>query len=427
MRPHVVIIGGGFGGLYAARALRNEPVDVTLIDRTNHHLFQPLLYQVATATLAPSDIAAPIRWLLRGQRNTTVLLADARSIDVAARAVHLGDGRAIGYDYLIVAAGARHAYFGHPEWESLAPGLKSLDDAIEIRSRFLIAFERAELTDDAAEREAWLTFVVVGAGPTGVELAGMLPVITRRALPEDFRRVNTAKARVILVEGGPRVLPSFPEDLSAQAKADLEELGVEVRTGSIVTTVTDDAVEIGGERIATRTVFWAAGNAAASLSKSLEAPLDRMGRVVVNPDLSIPGHPEVFVVGDLAAMTTDDRPVPAVAPAAMQSGRAAAKNVAHSVRGESRRPFRYRNKGDLATIGRYKAVAVIAGRHLSGNFAWWTWLFVHILYLAGFRNRLSVLLEWGYSFFTYQRGARLITGVLPDTAPESRPTLPPRW
>jgi NADH dehydrogenase len=424
---NVVIIGGGFGGLYAARALRRAPVNVTLIDRTNHHLFQPLLYQVATATLAPSDIAAPIRWLLRHQPNTTVLLAEVMSIDPERRVVVVHDGREIGYDYLIVAAGARHAYFGHTEWEARAPGLKSLEDAIEIRRRFLLAFERAELTDDPAEREAWLTFVIVGAGPTGVELAGMLPTITRHALPKDFRRIDPAKARVILVEGGPRVLPTFPEDLSDHARADLVELGVEVRTGSIVTNVTDNVVEIGGERIVTRTVLWAAGNAASSLTKSLGAPLDRMGRVLVNPDLSVPNHPEIFIVGDLAAMTTDDKPVPAVAPAAMQSGRRAADNIVRRIRGEAGRPFRYRNKGDLATIGRYKAVAVIAGLHLSGNFAWWTWLFVHIMYLAGFRNRLSVLLEWGYSFFTYQRGARLITGALPDARPESRPTLSPRW
>ena len=424
---NVVIIGGGFGGLYAARALRNAPVNVTLIDRTNHHLFQPLLYQVATATLAPSDIAAPIRWLLRSQRNTTVLLGEVTSIDVARRAVLLRDGHEIAYDYLIVAAGARHAYFGHAEWEARAPGLKSIEDAIEIRRRFLLAFERAELADDPAEREAWLQFVIVGGGPTGVELAGMLPTITRHTLPRDFRRIDPAKARVILVEGGPRLLPTFPQDLSAQAAADLAELGVEVRTNSIVTNITDDAVEIGDERIATRTVLWAAGNAASSLSKSLGVPLDRMGRVLVNPDLSLPDHPEVFVIGDLAAMNTDGRAVPGVAPAAMQSGRAAAANIVRNIRGEAGRPFRYRNKGDLATIGRYKAVAVIAGRHLSGNFAWWTWVFVHILYLAGFRNRLSVLLEWGYSYFTYQRGARLITGVLSDTAAESRPTLSPRW
>ena len=423
----VVIIGGGFGGLYAARALAHAPVNVTLIDRTNHHLFQPLLYQVATAMLAPSDVAAPIRWLLRHQRNTTVLLAEVTSIDAERRCVVMHDGQEIDYDYLIVAGGARHAYFGHPEWESAAPGLKSLDDAIEIRRRFLLAFERAELTDDPAERDANLTFVIVGGGPTGVELAGMLPTIARRALPKDFRHIDTSKARVILIEGGPRILPTFPEDLSAHAQADLEELGVEVRTGSIVTKVTHDSVEIGAERIPTCTVLWAAGNAASSLSKSLGAPLDRTGRVLVNPDLSVPNHPEIFVVGDLAAMTTNDRPVPAVAPAAMQSGRQAADNIVRSIQGRTRRPFRYRNKGDLATIGRYKAVAVIAGLHLSGNFAWWTWLFVHIMYLAGFRNRLSVLLEWGYSFFTYQRGARLITGAIPDAQPESRPTLTPRW
>jgi len=407
--PRVLVIGGGFGGLYAARAFRGANVDVTLVDRTNHHLFQPLLYQVATATLSPSDIAAPIRWLLRDQRNATVLLAEVQSIVPDRRVIVLDDGRELAYDYLIVATGARHSYFAHPEWEARAPGLKSLDDALEIRRRFLLAFERAERTEDAAEREACLTFVIVGGGPTGVELAGMLPTIARFALPADFRRIDPAGARVILLEGGPRILPAYPEDLSARAAADLAELGVEVRANSIVTNVGTGVVEIGGARVATGTVFWAAGNAASPLGTLLGAGVDRAGRVAVNADLSVPGHPEIFVIGDLAQLTTNGKPVPAVAPAAMQSGRTAARNILRTMRGEGREDFRYRNKGDLATIGRYKAVAVIAGRHLSGNFAWWTWLFVHILYLAGFRSRLSVLLEWGYSFFTYQRGARLIT------------------
>jgi len=424
-RPKVVIIGGGFGGLYAARALRDAAVDVTVIDRTNHHVFQPLLYQVATATLAPTDIAAPIRWLLRAQKNTEVLLCEARGIVPTARIVRCDDGRELHYDFLIVAAGARHSYFGHSEWESRAPGLKSVEDAIELRGRWLLAFERAERATDDRERQDNLTFIIVGGGPTGVELAGMLPTIARFALPKDFRHIDTASARIILIEGGPRLLPTFPEDLSARAERDLIELGVEVRTNARVTNVGDDYVEMGTERINARTILWAAGNAASSLGASLGATQDRMGRVQVNDDLSIDGHPEVFVVGDMAVLESDGKPVPGVAPAAMQSGRTAARNILHTVRGEGRERFRYFNKGDLATIGRYKAVGVLAGRHLSGALAWWTWLLVHIMYLAGFRNRISVLIEWGYSFFTYQRGARLITADTPP--PENRPPLPPRW
>jgi NADH:ubiquinone reductase (H+-translocating) len=424
-RPRVVIIGGGFGGLYAARALRGADVDVTVIDRTNHHVFQPLLYQVATATLAPTDITAPIRWLLRSQKNAQVLLAEARELVPDERIVRCDGGLELNYDFLIVAAGARHSYFGHSDWESHAPGLKSVEDAIELRRRWLLAFERAERSSDPAERRANMTFVIIGGGPTGVELAGMLPTIARFALPSDFRHINAASARIILVEGGPRLLPTFPEDLSAQAERDLIDLGVDVRTGVRVTNVGDGFVEMGAERVEARTIFWAAGNAAASLGGSLGAPTDRMGRVIVNNDLSVPGRPEVFVVGDLAVLQSDGKPVPGVAPAAMQSGRTAARNILHSIRGEGREHFRYRNKGDLATIGRYKAVGILAGRHLHGVFAWWTWLLVHIMYLAGFRNRLSVLIEWGYSFFTYQHGARLITGD--NTPPEARPAVPPKW
>jgi NADH dehydrogenase len=421
-RPHVLIIGAGFGGLYAARALRKAPVDVTVVDRTNHHVFQPLLYQVATATLTPTDIALPIRWLLRSQKHTEVTIGDVTRIDVDRHVALLADGRELAYDYVIVAAGARHSYFGHPEWETRAPGLKSVEDAIELRRRWLSAFERAESATDAAEREANLTFVIVGGGPTGVELAGMLPTIARFALPKDFRHIDTAAARIILIEGGPRLLPAFPEDLSEHARGDLIKLGVEVLTNTRVVDVGADFVDLGDRKIVARTIFWAAGNAAAPLGASLGAPLDRMGRVAVGEDLSIAGHPEVFVVGDLAVLVSNGKPVPGVAPAAMQSGRTAARNVVHSLRGEGRERFRYRNKGDLATIGRYKAVGVLAGQHLAGALAWWTWLFVHIMYLAGFRNRLSVLLEWGYSFFTYERGARLITAPTPKS-PE-RPGQP---
>jgi NADH dehydrogenase len=426
-RPRVIVLGAGFGGLYAARALRDAPADVTVIDRTNHHVFQPLLYQVATATLAPTDIAAPIRWLLRAQKNTRVVMGDVTEIDPDARTVKCRDGSTYDYDFLIVAAGARHSYFGHATWEPRAPGLKSIEDAVELRRRWLLAFERAERTDDPVDRDANLTFVIVGGGPTGVELAGMLPTIARFALPKDFRRIDTTKAKIVLLEGGPRLLPTFPEELSARAAQDLVELGVDVRTNTFVTNIGDGFVEIGAERIASRTIFWAAGNAASSVAESLGGTRDKMGRVIVEGDLSVPGRPEVFVVGDLAVLPSrDGRPVPGVAPAAMQSGRCAARNVVHTIRREGRERFRYRNKGDLATIGRYRAVGVLAGKNLSGWFAWWTWLLVHIMYLAGFRNRLSVLLEWGYSFFTYQRGSRLITADI-HPPPETGEPLQPHW
>jgi NADH dehydrogenase len=433
-RPHVVIIGGGFAGIHAARRVARAPVDVTLVDRTNHHLFQPLLYQVATATLTPSDIAVPIRWMLRRQRRTTVLLGEVDAIDLAARRVSVNGGREeLTYDYLIVATGARHSYFGHDEWESVAPGLKSLEDALEIRRRFLLSFECAELSDDPAERRALQTFVIVGGGPTGVELAGMIPAIARDAFRRDFRRIDTHDTRVILLEGGPRLLAAFPEDLSARALRDLQGLHVDVRLNSIVTRVDTDAVYVGEERIETRSVFWAAGNAASPLVRALGVPVDRAGRAVVEPDLSLPGHPEVFVIGDAATVQQDDgRPVPGVAPAAMQMGRATGDNVARAVRGEPRQPFRYFNKGDLATIGRHRAVAAFGRLHVRGNLAWVLWLFVHIMYLVGFRNRVSVLLSWAYSYFTYQRGVRLITGVrdehvLTGQPPVEGPPIRPAW
>ena len=410
-RPKVVIIGGGFGGLYAARSLKRAAVDVTVVDRTNHHLFQPLLYQVATATLAPTDITAPIRWLLRAQRNTRVLLAEVTGIDVARRLVACDDGAlSIPYDYLIVASGSRHSYFGHGAWEKMAPGLKSIDDAIVIRQRFLLAFERAEKAASDEERRRLLTFVIVGGGPTGVELAGMLPIIARRTLPKEYRNIDTGQARVILLEGGPRVLPTFSENLSVHARRELTELGVDVRTNAVVTRVERGYVCVGDERIETESVFWAAGNEASPLGRFLGAELDRAGRVQTNPDLSVPGHPDVFVVGDLAQMTTVGKPVPGVAQGAMQSGRHAARNILRTIEGRLTLPFRYRNKGDMATIGRHRAIAQFPSFEMWGHPAWWFWLFLHIMYLAGFRNRLSVLIEWGYSYFTFQRGARLVTG-----------------
>ena len=423
-RPRVVIIGGGFGGRNAARALRTAPVDVTVVDRTNHHLFQPLLYQVATATLASNDITAPIRWLLRRQRNAAVLLAEATRIDVERRVVYVDrEPHELPYDYLVLAAGSRHAYFGHEEWEPFAPGLKSLADAVEIRRRFLLAFERAEWEADPAERDAYQTIVVVGGGPTGVELAGIIPDIARRALRPDFRHIDPARTRVILLEGGPRLLSSFPENLAARAHADLEEFGVEVRTNAIVTRVTADAVHIGDEIIRTHTVVWAAGNAASTLTRWLGTTLDRAGRVPVNPDLSAPGHPEIFAIGDLAIVTQDGEPVPGVAQGAMQMGTRAAKNIALDIAAKPRKPFRYFDKGNLATIGRNRAIADFGGVTFAGFPAWVLWLFIHILYLAGFRNRATVLIEWAYAYFTYQRGARLLTETeAGGRAPKASPT-----
>jgi NADH:quinone reductase (non-electrogenic) len=413
-RPHVVIIGGGFGGLTAARALRRSDVDVTVIDRNNHHTFQPLLYQVATATLNPSDITAPIRHVLRYQRNATVLLAEVTAIDVANHnlTVDVGGGRSVGvhYDYLIIAAGARHSYFGHDEWESAAPGLKTIDDALEIRRRFLLALERAELAADPKERDEYLTIVIVGGGPTGVELAGLIPDVLR-GIRRDFRRIDPTRAHVILIEGGPRLLSAFPQEISDHALADLRELGVDVRLDTVVSRVESGVACLrSGEIIGTRTILWAAGNASSPLGNMLGVPLDRAGRVMVEPDLSVPDHPEIFVIGDMATLK-DVRgiQVPWVAPAANQQGKRAAGNIVLRLRDAPTVAFRYRNKGNLATIGRYKAVADFGSFRVVGWIAWWFWLFVHIMYLVGFRNRLSVLLQWAYSFFTYQRGVRLIT------------------
>jgi NADH dehydrogenase len=411
-RPRVVIIGGGFGGIAAARGLKRANVDITLIDRTNHFIFQPLLYQVATAALAPSDITAPIRWILRRQRNTEVLLAEARDIDTARRVVRVDDGmRELRYDYLIVAPGARHHYFGRDDWEPYAPGLKAIEDASEIRRRFLLAYEKAEKTEDERERDEYLTFVIVGGGPTGVELSGAIPFIAKKALHSEFRRVDTRRTKVILVEAGPRILPSFPAELAAHAAQDLADLGVEVRVNSMVTGVDSEGVTVGAERIRARTAFWAAGNKASPLGKFLGAPLDNAGRVKVNEDLSVPGHPEIFAIGDLATLAQDGRTVPWVCPAANQEGAFAAKSIIRDTRHQPRKKFHYFNKGDLATIGRSRAIADFGRVKFTGRLAWFLWLFVHIMYLVGFRNRIVVFIEWAYSYFTYQAGVRLITDV----------------
>ncbi len=422
--PRIVIIGGGFGGLSAAKALKRTSAHVTVIDRTNHHLFQPLLYQVATASLSTSDVTAPIRHILRGQGNTEVVLGEVGAIDVERRVVGIDNPqREIPYDYLIVAAGSRHAYFGHDAWEPLAPGLKGIEDASEIRRRFLLAFERAEKLVDKSEQAAHLTFVIVGGGPTGVELSGAISTIAKKALYRDFRHIDTRTTRVILIEGGPRVLPSFPEDLASVAHRNLLDLGVEVRTDSVVTRIEPDAVYVGEERIATRTVFWAAGNVASPLGRMLGAPVDRAGKVLVNPDLSIPGHAEVFVVGDLALVhRSDGRPVPGVCPAANQEGTRAAKNIRRLLWRQETKPFRYVNKGDLAVIGRSRAIADFGSVRITGRIAWLLWLFVHIMYLVGFRNRITVFVQWAYSYLTYQGGARLITNEERTLAPKRVPS-----
>jgi len=409
--PHVVIVGGGFGGLYCARALRRAAVHITLIDRRNFHLFQPLLYQVATASLSPADIASPIRTILRKQRNTEVWLGEVVGVDTEQREVRLQDGVAVHYDYLVLATGATHAYFGHDEWAQDAPGLKTIDDATEIRRRFLVAFESAEREADADARRRLLTFVIVGGGPTGVELAGAMAEIARRAMPKDFRAIDTKATRIILVEGMDRVLPSYPPKLSEKARRQLERLGVEVRTGMPVTGVHDDHVRIGDELIGADNVFWAAGVAASKLGAQLGVETDRAGRVIVQPDCSIAAHPEVFVIGDLAHMKrADGSIVPGVAQGAIQMGKHAGRQIRRDVEGQPRVPFRYIDKGDLATIGRAAAVARIGGFKLSGLIAWLIWVVVHIAYLIGFRNRVLVMMQWAWAYLTYHRGIRLITG-----------------
>ncbi len=414
----VVIVGGGFGGLHAARALRRADVQVTLVDCRNHHLFQPLLYQVAMAALSPGDIASPIRWILRRQRNVEVLLAEARGVDPVGKRLLLADGE-LPYDYLIVATGSTHAYFGHDDWERRAPGLKTLEDALEIRRRVLMAFERAERETDPERRRVLLTFVVIGGGPTGVEMAGALAEISRQSLARDFRHFDPSSARVLLLEGGPSILTAFPAPLQQAALRDLRALGVDVRTGSIVTHVADGRVEVGEEAILTDTVLWAAGVAASPLGAALGAPVDRAGRVRIAPELTVPGVADVFAIGDMATLDgVDGRPLPGVAQVAIQMGKHAARNIERAMENQPLRPFAYRDLGNMATIGRASAIADFGKFRLQGFLAWLAWLFVHVFALIGFRNRLVVLVQWAWAYFTYQRAIRLITGRGPADVPD---------
>ncbi len=419
--PHVVVVGGGFAGLYVARGLADSPVRLTVVDRQNHHLFQPMLYQVATAALSPSDIASPIRSILRKQENAEVLLGEVSEIRAGEHLINLADGSSVHYDYLILATGARHSYFGRDDWEPFAPGLKSLEDAEEIRRRVLLSFERAERESDPVKRHAHLTFVVVGGGPTGVEVAGALAEIRRYALRRDFRHIDPGEATVMLLEGGPRLLNTYPEELSERAKVELRRLGVEVRLETMVTDIHPSYVVAGGWTIPSRTVIWAAGNVASPLTRNLGVPLDRAGRVLVEPDCTIPGHPEVFVLGDAAAFE-DKRygTLPGICPVAIQMGQYTARIIRGDLAGRARRPFSYWDKGQLAVIGRGHAVADIWHFHFGGLLAWLIWIFVHIFFLIGFRNRVIVLLEWAFSYLTYERGARLITWAWRPKVGDSR-------
>lgn len=410
--PEVVIVGGGFGGLNAAQKLCKYPVNITVLDRKNHHTFQPLLYQVATAGLSPGEIAAPIRGVLKKHKNTRVLMGEVVGFDLDKKLVDLRDGSTIPYDYLVVAAGATHSYFGHPEWETLAPGLKELEDATEIRRRVLLAFELAERRAAMTGKVEPVHFVIVGGGPTGVELAGTLAEIARNTIAADFDCINPRDTKILLLEGGPRVLPAYPEDLSASAERQLRELGVDVMTNAIATSIEPGQVKVGDQVYPSTVTLWAAGVAASALGKALGVETDKPGRVIVNPDLSVPGHPQVFVIGDLASCKDQKtgKPLPGVAPVAIQQGRFVAKNIVRSVKGQPREEFHYWDKGTMATIGRAAAVADLGKLHVSGFIAWMMWLFVHLMYLVGFRNRLLVFIEWGWAYLTYQRSARLITG-----------------
>jgi NADH dehydrogenase len=421
----VVIVGGGFAGLYVAKRLANKPVEVTLVDRKNHHTFQPLLYQVATAVLSPGEIASPLRRILHRARNVEVLLGEVVGFDLAARRVKLKDGAELAYDYLIVAAGARHSYFGHEDWAADAPGLKTVEDALEIRRRVLLAFEHAEREAYLTGKHQPLSFAVIGGGPTGVELAGAIADIARRAMATDFKAIDTTQARVTVFEGTPHILGVYPEELSLKARRQLEELGVEVRTNSLVSAVEPGRIKVGEEWIPASVTLWATGVAASPLGKALGAPTDRAGRVMVEPDLSLPGHPNVFVLGDMASLKdTNGTVVPGLGAAATQEGKDTAANIARDLRGEKRVPFRYKDKGSMATIGRNRAVAQIGKLQFSGLIAWLLWAFVHVFLLIGFRNRLMTMREWMWAYFTRERSARLITDLGDEAAPAARPASP---
>jgi NADH:ubiquinone reductase (H+-translocating) len=421
-RPHVIIVGAGFAGLDAARALRRAAVSVTVIDRHNHHVFQPLLYQVATAALSPGDIASPIRWILRRQANVRVLLADVRSVDPLGRAVLLDRGERLAYDFLVLAPGASHSYFGRDDWARHAPGLKTLDDALEIRRRMLLAFEEAERVADPARKRHLLTFVIIGGGPTGVELAGAMAEVARHTLRLEFDTIDPESSRIILIEAGPTILPTFPPPLRDSARRALRKLGVEVWEQSRVTDIRQDSVLVGPDRVSAHTILWAAGVAASALGDSVGAPVDHVGRVLVEPDLSVPGHPEIFVAGDLAAFTHQTGELlPGVAQVAKQQGTHAARNILRRLAGEPTQPFHYRDPGNMATIGRAAAIADFGWARFSGFTGWLLWLFVHIMFLVGFRNRISVLLQWATAYTTYQRSVRLITGER-DQEPKAGPS-----
>jgi len=424
-QPRIVIAGAGFGGLAVAKELADAPVRVTVIDRSNHHLFQPLLYQVATAALSPAQIAQPVRHILRDARNVEVVMGDIHKVDAEKKQV-ITDAGVYEYDTLVLATGARHSYFGNPEWEKNAPGLKSIDDALELRRRLLFAFEEAEIVDDPKAREAALTFVVVGGGPTGVEMAGAIAEVARYTMVQDFRRIDPSQARVILIDAAPRVLPTFAEVLSQKALDQLHRTGVEVRTNTAVKGVSEEGVQLEGEFIPCRTVVWAAGNAASPLGKDLGVETDRAGRVIVNADLSVPGHPDIFVIGDLAhyAHQEDGKPLPGISPVAMQQGRYVARLILARREGREIRPFRYFDKGSMATIGRHAAVADLRGLRFNGYGAWLAWLFVHLIFLVGFRNRVLVFLQWAWSYLNFYRGARLITGTTRKIRPRPAETPP---
>lgn len=418
----VVIIGGGFGGLNVAQALKKTRLDVLVIDKTNHHLFQPLLYQVASAALSPGEIAIPIREILRKNENTSVIMGEVVQVDKKNRRLTLANNETIDYDYLVLAVGARHSYFGNPQWEKHAPGLKTIKDALKIREEILVSFEKAELLDNIKEAAKYLNFVIIGGGPTGVEMAGAIAEIAHKTMFKNFRRIKPEKSKIYLIEAGPHILPMYPSSLSQRAKKDLEKLGVCVMEGKKVTLVNEEGVQVDETFYPCKNVIWAAGNQASTLLKTLDVPLDRQGRVIVQPDLSIPNHPEIFVIGDAAcAIGKDEKPLPGIAPVAIQEGKYVSRIIKNKVPGEKRRPFKYFDKGSMATIGKAKAIAMVGKLKFTGIIAWLMWCFIHIAYLIGFRSRLSVMVEWSLFYLTGQRGARLIYNSIENQPPKKEP------